>query len=105
MPAILLKWPLPNDVRERHRDNPQVLRERYWDRPTINLEEFADLACMSVRQLYRLRARRDASFPTEMRPGGSPIFKRIEVEDWLESRAIHRKTVWIHPEWKAPQTR
>lgn len=82
-----------------------VLRERYWDRPTITLEEFADFACMSVRNLNRLRAKRDASFPTEMRPAGSAIFRRIEVEDWLDSRAIHRKTVWHHPEWKAPRRR
>jgi len=75
-----------------------MIRERYWERPTITLEEFADLVCMSVRNLNRLRAKRDPSFPTEIRPSGVPIFRRDEVEDWLEGRAIYRKTVWVHPE-------
>lgn len=79
-----------------------VLRDHYWERPVWTLEEFADYVCMSVRQLNRIRAKRDASFPTEMRPGGASLFKKEEVEDWLDGRAVHRKSLWIHPEWKAP---
>lgn len=81
-----------------------MLRDRYWERPTITLAEFADFACISVRHLNRLRAKRDGSFPTELRPAGSAIFKRVEVEDWLEARATHRKILWLHPEWKAPHS-
>ncbi|KKW92504.1 hypothetical protein YP76_05980 [Sphingobium chungbukense] len=79
----------------------RTLRPNYWERPVWTLEEFADYACMSVRHLNRLRAKRDESFPTEMRPAGSPLFKKEEVEDWLEGRAVHRKSLWIHPQWKS----
>lgn len=66
------------------------------------LDEFADFACMARRTIDDHRAKRDGSFPSEYRPAGRPLFKRVEVEEWLEERALTRRTAWRHPEWKAP---
>lgn len=62
----------------------------------ITADEFARLACLSRRQIDRLRGRRPAGFPREYDlSGGSqskhhrcPRFKRSEVFAWLESRAL-----------------
>lgn len=61
----------------------------------ITVEDFAQLACLSRRQIDRLRRRRPAGFPREYEfgSGGSkyrrcPRFKLVDVQRWLESRAL-----------------
>lgn len=61
----------------------------------VTVEEFAQMARLSRRQIDRLRKRRPPGFPTEyeLGSGGSkfrccPRFKRIEVQAWLDSRAL-----------------
>ena len=67
------------------------------DRATalITVEEFALLARLSRRQIDRLRQRRPQGFPREyeLGRGGSkyrhcPRFKLVEVQEWLDSRAL-----------------
>jgi len=61
----------------------------------ITADEFARLACISRRQIDRLRHRRPAGFPREyeLGSGGSkyrrcPRFNAEEVRRWLDSRAL-----------------
>lgn len=61
----------------------------------ITVEEFAALARLSRRQIDRLRRRRPAGFPREYELGSTgskyrrcPRFKLIEVQRWLDSRAL-----------------
>lgn len=61
----------------------------------ITVEEFAQLAHLSRRQIDRLRQRRPPGFPREyeLASTGSryrrcPRFKLVEVERWLDSRAL-----------------
>ena len=61
----------------------------------ITVEEFARLACLSRRQIDRLRSRRPIGFPREyeLGSGGSkyrrcPRFRLSEVQRWLDSRAL-----------------
>lgn len=69
------------------------------DSPTrqefITVEEFASLARLSRRQIDRLRKRRPPAFPREYELGSGlskfrscPRFRRSEVDDWLNSRAL-----------------
>ncbi|HZV09099.1 MAG TPA: hypothetical protein VFF94_05055 [Novosphingobium sp.] len=61
----------------------------------ITVDEFASLARLSRRQIDRLRQRRPTGFPREYELGSGlskfrrcPRFKRVEVERWLDSRAL-----------------
>jgi predicted DNA-binding transcriptional regulator AlpA len=61
----------------------------------ITVEEFASLARLSRRQIDRLRKRRPPAFPREYELGSGlskfrscPRFRRSEVDDWLNSRAL-----------------
>ena len=61
----------------------------------ITVAEFAELACLSRRQIDRLRKRRPDGFPREFELGtGSskhrscPRFRLVDVNRWLESRAL-----------------
>lgn len=61
----------------------------------ITVEEFAQLARLSRRQIDRLRRRRPPGFPREYELGSGeskyrrcPRFKLVEVERWLDSRAL-----------------
>jgi predicted DNA-binding transcriptional regulator AlpA len=61
----------------------------------VTVEEFARMARLSRRQIDRLRKRRPAGFPREYEMGSGaskfrrcPRFKKIDVEKWLESRAL-----------------
>lgn len=61
----------------------------------ITVQEFADLASLSRRQIDRLRVRRPPGFPHEYELAGTggkfrrcPRFRLVEVQAWLESRAI-----------------
>jgi predicted DNA-binding transcriptional regulator AlpA len=61
----------------------------------ITVEEFAALARLSRRQIDRLRTRRPPGFPREFELGSGggkfrrcPRFKLVDVEAWLNSRAL-----------------
>jgi predicted DNA-binding transcriptional regulator AlpA len=61
----------------------------------ITVSEFAELAHLSRRQIDRLRRRRLPGFPKEYELGSGdskyrrcPRFKLVEVQRWLESRAL-----------------
>mgnify|MGYP002385975488 CR=1 FL=1 len=61
----------------------------------ITVSDFARLACLSRRQIDRLRASRPPGFPKEFELGSGrskhrscPRFKRCEVQKWLDSRAL-----------------
>ncbi len=61
----------------------------------ITVDEFAQLARLSRRQIDRLRHRRPPGFPREyeLGSGGSkyrrcPRFKLLDVQRWLDSRAL-----------------
>lgn len=61
----------------------------------ITVDEFADLARLSRRQIDRLRKKRPSGFPREYELGSGiskyrscPRFKRLEVDRWLDSRAL-----------------
>jgi predicted DNA-binding transcriptional regulator AlpA len=61
----------------------------------ITVGEFATLARLSRRQIDRLRKRRPVGFPREYELGSGlskyrscPRFKLIEVQAWLDSRAL-----------------
>jgi predicted DNA-binding transcriptional regulator AlpA len=61
----------------------------------ITVAEFARLACLSRRQIDRLRRRRCAGFPREYELGCSdskyrrcPRFRLTDVQAWLDSRAL-----------------
>jgi len=65
------------------------------DDPMITTEEFARLACLSRRQIDRLRIKRLEGFPREFEMGSGqskyrrcPRFRLSEVREWLESRAL-----------------
>ena len=68
---------------------------RSLDDRMITAEEFARLACLSRRQIDRLRKRRAPGFPREFELGSGssryrrcPRFRLIEVQRWLDSRAL-----------------
>ena len=70
-------------------------KRRLADAGLITVAEFAQLACLSRRQIDRLRKRRPEGFPREFELGGAtskhrrcPRFKFLEVNRWLESRAL-----------------
>jgi predicted DNA-binding transcriptional regulator AlpA len=61
----------------------------------ITVDEFAELARLSRRQIDRLRRRRPPGFPREYELGSGlskyrrcPRFKLVEVQRWLDSRAL-----------------
>jgi len=58
----------------------------------ITVEEFAELARVSRKTIDRFRRKRPLGFPQEYDVGrGStarPRFKLIDVQKWLESRAL-----------------
>jgi predicted DNA-binding transcriptional regulator AlpA len=61
----------------------------------ITTEEFARLACISRRQIDRLRTKMADGFPREFEMGSGsskhrrcPRFRLSEVQLWLESRAM-----------------
>ena len=63
--------------------------------PMITVAEFARLACLSRRQIDRLRLRRPHGFPREYELASRvskyrrcPRFKLADVRRWLESRAL-----------------
>ena len=65
------------------------------DSSLITVGEFAQLARLSRRQIDRLRHRRPTGFPRELELGSGsskyrscPRFKLVEVERWLDSRAL-----------------
>lgn len=65
------------------------------DDQLITTDEFARLACISRRQIDRLRIRRCDGFPREFELGSGdskhrrcPRFRLSEVQAWLESRAL-----------------
>ena len=68
---------------------------RGLDDRMITVEEFARLARLSRRQVDRLRRRRAPGFPREFELGSGcskyrrcPRFRLVEVQRWLESRAL-----------------
>lgn len=68
---------------------------RSLDDPLITTEEFARLACISRRQIDRLRTKRADGFPREFEMGNGlskhrrcPRFRLSEVRAWLDSRAL-----------------
>jgi predicted DNA-binding transcriptional regulator AlpA len=61
----------------------------------ITIEDFARLACISRRQIDRLRIKKADGFPREFEMGSGsskhrrcPRFRLSEVQTWLESRAL-----------------
>ena len=61
----------------------------------LTVEEFARCAHLSRRQIDRLRKSRLSGFPRQYELGSGkskyrscPRFKRSEVEQWLDSRAL-----------------
>ena len=65
------------------------------DDPLITAEDFARLACLSRRQIDRLRVRRIDGFPREFELGSGqskhrrcPRFRLSEVRAWLDTRAL-----------------
>lgn len=61
----------------------------------VTADEFAALARLSRRQIDRLRKERPTGFPREYELGSGlskyrscPRFKRIDVDRWLDSRAL-----------------
>lgn len=68
---------------------------RGLDDRMITVEEFAQLARLSRRQIDRLRKQRAPGFPREYEFGSGssryrrcPRFRLIEVQRWLDSRAL-----------------
>lgn len=61
----------------------------------ISVQELAKLACLSRRQIDRLRRDRPVGFPREYELGSGlsknrrcPRFRLVEAQAWLESRAL-----------------
>lgn len=72
-----------------------MTERRGLDDGMITVEEFARLACLSRRQIDRLRKRRAPGFPREFELGSGsskyrrcPRFRLGEVQRWLDSRAL-----------------
>jgi predicted DNA-binding transcriptional regulator AlpA len=61
----------------------------------VTVEEFAQMARLSRRQIDRLRKRRPPGFPRELELSSGPSphrncprFRRSEVDEWINSRAL-----------------
>jgi len=72
-----------------------IARSDHANTVLITVEDFARMACLSRRQIDRLRRRRPPGFPREyeLSSGGSkhrrcPRFRIDDVERWLDSRAL-----------------
>ena len=71
------------------------MNKRPMDEGMVTVEEFARMARLSRRQIDRLRKRRSEGFPREYELGSgaskyrrSPRFRLVDVQRWLESRAL-----------------
>lgn len=73
----------------RHREANRELRVlRRAVSPYMTVNEFADFARCSRSKIDRLRKKRPTGFPREYAPAGRPLFKRAEVEAWVEAQPL-----------------
>lgn len=75
-------------VRDAARELRVIRREMS---PYVNVSELCDLVGLSRATVDRLRHKRPAGFPVEYNPAGRPLFKRCEVEAWVESQPLNVK--------------